>query len=62
MGYILGGLLALAGGIFAFFFISEFSVFADKNLEWLAVILTMVGIVGFIGGAYIIYNMRKSRS
>jgi hypothetical protein len=62
MGYILGGLLALTGGIFAFFFISEFSVFADKNLEWLAVILTMVGIAGFIGGAYIIYNMRKSRS
>jgi predicted MFS family arabinose efflux permease len=59
MGYILGVLLALTGGIFAFFFISEFSVFAANNLEWLAILLTVVGIAGFIGGVYIIYNMRK---
>ena len=61
MGYILGGLLSLTGGVFAYFFISEFSVFAANNLEWLAVILIVVGIAGFIGGAYIIYNMRISR-
>ena len=61
MGYILGGLLSLTGGVFAYFFISEFSVFAANNLEWLAVILVVVGIAGFIGGAYIIYNMRISR-
>ena len=62
MGYILGGLLALTGGVFAFFFISEFSVFAANHLEWLAVILAVVGLAGFIGGAYIIYNMRKKVS
>ncbi len=62
MGYILGGLLSLTGGVFAYFFISEFSVFANKNLEWLAVIFTIVGIAGFIGGAYIIYNMIKSKN
>ena len=62
MGYILGGLLALTSGVFAFFFISEFSVFALKNLEWLAVTFTVVGIAGFIGGAYIIYNMIRSKN
>ncbi len=60
LGYILGGLLSLSGGVFAFFFISQFSVFTAKNLEWFAVLFTIVGIAAFIGGAYIIYSFIKN--
>jgi len=59
LGFILGGLLALTGGVFTYFCISEFSVFAFHNLEWLAIILLIMGIASVLGGVYLIYNLIK---
>ena len=59
LGYVLGGLLALTGGVFTYFCISEFSVFAFNNLEWLAIILLMMGVASVLGGGYLIYNLMK---
>ncbi|HAS05243.1 MAG TPA: hypothetical protein DCR71_05805 [Dehalococcoidia bacterium] len=59
LGYVLGGLLALTGGVFTYFCISEFTVFAFNNLEWLAIILLMMGVASVLGGGYLIYNLMK---
>jgi uncharacterized membrane protein len=59
LGYVLGGLLALTGGVFTYFCISEFTVFAFNNLEWLAIILLMMGVALVLGGSYLIFNLLK---
>ena len=59
LGYVLGGLLALTGGVFTYFCISEFSVFAFNNLEWLVIILLIMGVASVLGGGYLIYNLMK---
>lgn len=59
LGYVLGGLLALTGGVFTYFCISEFTVFAFHNLEWLAIILLIMGVASVLGGSYLIFNLLK---
>lgn len=57
IGYTLGGLLTLTGGIFTFFCITQFSIFWSNNLGWLVIILLITGIASVVGGAYLMYNL-----
>ena len=57
--YILGGLVLAAGVTLIFFPIAEFVTFWNTGLDWLAVFLIVFGILGFLGGVYLLYNMIK---
>jgi hypothetical protein len=59
VGFTLGGLLILTGGVSVFFCITQFSVFAFNNLEWLAIVFLAMGVFAVLGGAYMIYNLVK---
>jgi hypothetical protein len=59
VGFTLGGLLVLTGGVSIFFCISEFSIFAFNNLEWLAIVFLAMGVLSLLGGVYLIYNLVK---
>ncbi|NLL89807.1 MAG: hypothetical protein GX226_01685 [Dehalococcoidales bacterium] len=59
VGFTLGGLLILTGGVSVFFCITEFFVFASHNLQWLAIVFLIMGVFAVLGGAYLIYNLLK---
>ena len=59
IGFTLGGLLVLTGGVSIFFCITQFSVFAFNNLEWLAIVFLAMGLFSLSGGVYLIYNLVK---
>lgn len=59
IGFTLGGLLVLTGGVSIFFCITQFSIFAFNNLEWLAIVFLAMGIFSLLGGVYLIYNLVK---
>jgi hypothetical protein len=61
MGFTLGGLLTLTGGIFTFFCITQFSIFWSHNLGWLVIILLITGIAAIVGGAYLLYNLARKQ-